>query len=92
MPFGMEVGLSPGDFVFDGDPATPSKKGTPTPTQSLAHVYCGQMAVWMKTLLGTDVDLGQGHIVLDGDPAPPQKGHSSPPLFGPCLLWPWSPI
>jgi len=28
-------------FVFDGDPATPRKKGTPTPTQFLAHVYCG---------------------------------------------------
>ena len=22
MPLGMEVGLSPGDFVFDGDPPT----------------------------------------------------------------------
>jgi len=31
--------------------------------------------------------------MLDGDPAPPRKGHSSPaPLFGPCLLWPRSPI
>ena len=26
MPLGTEVGLSPGDFVFDGDPATPRKK------------------------------------------------------------------
>jgi len=43
--------------------------------------------------LGTEVDLGPGQIVLDGDPAPaPRKGHSSPPLFGPCLLWPRSPI
>ena len=31
MPLGMEVGLVPGDFVFDCDPATPRKKGTPTP-------------------------------------------------------------
>jgi len=23
MPLGMEVGLSPGDFVLDGDPAAP---------------------------------------------------------------------
>jgi len=36
----------------------------------LAHVYCGQMAGWMKTPLGTEVDLCPGHIVLDGDPAP----------------------
>ena len=46
----------------------------------------------MKAPLGTEVDLGPGHIVLDGDPAPPQKGHSSPFLFGLCLLWPRSPI
>jgi len=31
MPQGMEVGLGPGNFVFDGDPVTPRKKGTPTP-------------------------------------------------------------
>jgi len=24
MPLGMEVGLSPGNFVLDGDPAPPS--------------------------------------------------------------------
>jgi len=27
----MEVGVGPGDFVFDGDPAIPRKKGTPPP-------------------------------------------------------------
>jgi len=27
MPLGMEVGLSPGDFVLDGDPAPLLKKG-----------------------------------------------------------------
>jgi len=91
MPLGMEVGFGPCDFVFDGDPApAPEKKAQPT--QFLAHVYCGQTAGWMKTPLGTDVDLGPGHIVSDGVPAPPRKGHSSPPLFGPCLLWPRSPI
>jgi len=31
MPLGMEVGLSPGDFVLDGDPARPLKFS--------AHVY-----------------------------------------------------
>jgi len=32
MPLGMEVGLSPGDFALDGDPA-PSRKrgGAPSP-------------------------------------------------------------
>jgi len=61
------------------------------PTQFLAHVYCGQTAGWMKTPLGTEVDLGPGHIVLDGVSAFRKLAHQ-PPLFGPCLLWPRSPI
>jgi len=31
MLLGMEVGLGPGDFVFDGDPATPEKRAHPPP-------------------------------------------------------------
>jgi len=31
MPLGMEVGLSPGDFMFDGDPAPPEKGHSPYP-------------------------------------------------------------
>jgi len=38
--------------------------------------------------LGTEIGLDPGHIVSDEDPVPHGKGHSSPPLFGPCLLWP----
>jgi len=86
MPFGTEVGLSPGHIVLDGHPAPP-KGYSP---QFLAHVYCGQTAGWIKMPHGTELGLSPGHIVLDGHPAPPppQKGHSSPPrLFGPCLLW-----
>jgi len=87
MPLGMEVGL-----VFDVDSAIP-RKGTPTPTQFLAHVNCDQMAGWMKTPLGTEIDLDPGHIVLDGVPAPAIGAQQSPhPIFGPCLLWPRSPI
>jgi len=119
MQLGKEVGLSPGDFVLDGDPAPTPKgaephpifgprllwptgcidqdatlygsrlrptrhcvrcgpsypqKGHTYPTQFLAHLYCGQMAGWMKTPLGTEVDLGPGHIVLD-------KGGTASPLF-----------
>jgi len=67
------------NIVFDVDPATHRKKRTPTPTQFLAHVYCGQMAGWMKRPIGTEVQLGSGHIVLDGVPAPAKgKGHSNP--------------
>ena len=78
MALGMEVGLSPGDFVFDGDPATPRTEGTPTTSQFLAHVYCGQTAGWMKTPLGTKVDLGPGHILLDRVPALHKTGTAAP--------------
>ena len=78
----------PGDFVLDADLR---KRGQSH--EFSAHVYCGQMAGWMNTPLGTEVDLGPGHIVLFGEPASPlRKGHSSPNLLGPCLLWPRSPI
>jgi len=90
MPLGMEVGLGLRDIAFDVDPATPRKREHP-PQRILSHVYCGQMAGWMKTPHGTETDLGPGHIVLDGVPAP-AKGAQQPLLFGPCLLWPWSPI
>ena len=87
MPLGMEVGLGQGDFLFDGDPAT-LQKGHTRPT----HVYCGQMAGGMNSPLGTEVDLGPGHIVFDRVPAFRERGTAAPPLFGPCLLWPLSPI
>ena len=54
---GTEVGLSPGDFVLDGDPAPYPKRG--------------QMTAWIKMPLATEVALGPGDFVLDGDPAPP---------------------
>jgi len=81
MPLGMEVGLSPGDFVLDGDPAHSSPKwGGPNfqPTSIVA-----------KRLHGSRCHLVQRcDTVLDGDPAPPPlKGHS-PPIFGQCPLWP----
>jgi len=31
MPLGMEVGLSPGDFVLDGDPGPYPKRGVAPP-------------------------------------------------------------
>ena len=83
MPLGMELGLGPGDFVLNADPAPPS------PNQFSAHVYCGQTAGWMKLVLGMEVGLIPCDFMLDGDPAPPpQKGQSSHQIFGPCLLWP----
>jgi len=93
MPIGMEVGLGLRDIVFDVEQLPPEKKGSPTPHSHPIFGPCllCQMAGWMKTLLGTEVDLGSGHIVLDGVLSP-AKGAQRPPPFGPCLLWPRSPI
>jgi len=77
MTLGMEVGLSPGNIVLDGDPAPP-KRGTATP-QFLAHVYCGQTAGWTKMPYGTKVGLNPGNIVLHGDPVhAPERGIAAP--------------
>jgi len=82
----VELGLSLGDILLDGDPAPFSYNGA-QPPQFSAHVRCGQTAGWMKTPLRTKIHLGRDNIVLDRDPAPPlQKGRSSLPLFGPSLL------
>jgi len=70
MPLAMEVGLGPGDFVLDRDPAPASPKRGWSHHQFSVHVYCGQMAGWIKLALGMQVGLGPGHIVLDGDQAP----------------------
>jgi len=78
MPLGVEAGLGPGDFVFDGDSCSyPQKKGHTHPAQFLAHVCCGQTAGWIKMPLGTEVNVGPvgpGDVVLDGVAAPPKRG------------------
>jgi len=55
MPLDMEVGLSPVDFVLDGDPA-PFQKMERSP-QFSANVYCGQTAGCIKMPLGMEVGL-----------------------------------
>jgi len=48
MSLGIELGLSPGDFVLDGDPSPLPQKGGGAPQkgggalQFSVHVYCGQ--------------------------------------------------
>jgi len=87
MPLGTEVNIGPGDVVLDGVAAYHKRAQPPFSV----HAYCRQTAGWMKTSLGTEVDLCPGHIVLDGIPALRERG-TAPHLFGPCLLWPPSPI
>jgi len=61
MPLGVEVGLDPSEIVFGGVPAPPPKRGQSP--QFSVHVYCGQMAAWIKMPLGMEVGLGPGNIV-----------------------------
>jgi len=85
MPLGVEVGLGPGDFVLDGDPAHPPQKGA-EPRKFSAHVYCGRTAGWSKMPLGMEVGLSPGVFVLDRDLASSPKRRRSPlPIFGPFL-------
>jgi len=84
---GVEVGLSPGDFVFDEDPAPPPLKGHSPPFS--ANVCCGQTAGWTKMPLRTEVGFGPGDFVFDGDTGSPRKKVQPPhPICGACLLWP----
>jgi len=76
MKLGVEVGLSPGHIVSDGDSAPLPQRHSP---QFSAYVCCGQTAGWIKMPIGREVGLSPGHIVLDGDPQ--KKGHSPPPHF-----------
>ena len=89
MPFRMEVGLGPGDFVLDEDPAPLRKRG-----QSLqfpSHFYCSQTTGWNKMPLDMMVGLGPGHIVLDGaqlpSPKEAQPQFSADVRFGQTAGW-----
>jgi len=84
-PLCMKVGLSPGDFVLDGDPVPLPQKGAGAP-QFSAHIYCCLTAGWIKMPLGTEVGLGPGDSVRPSFPHPEER--AQPPIFGPCLLWP----
>jgi len=85
MKLDMQVGLSRGHIVLDGDPASPLRNGGRAP-QFLAHICCGQMAAGINMPLGMEVGLGPGDFVLDGDPVPPQKGAQPLPNFRPMSV------
>jgi len=83
----MDVGLSPRDFVLDGDILSPPQKGAEPPP------IFGPCLLWPNGWMHQDATWyawygGRPHprdFVLDGDPAPlPKKGR----IFGPCPLWP----
>jgi len=60
---GMQVGLSPGDFVLEWDPVPFPQKGAEPSPQFSAHFYCGQTVGWIKMRLGMEVCLSPGDFV-----------------------------
>ena len=88
MPLGMEVGLSPGDFVLDGDPHPAEKWGRSSPK------IFGPCLLWPNGWMDQDGTWHGGRPQLRrlcvrwGPSSPSRKRRRSPsPIFGPCLLW-----
>ena len=80
----MEVGLSPGDFVLDADPAPSPKRVVPYP---IFGPYMLWPTGWMDQDATWEVGLGPSDIVLDRDPAPPpKKGADKAPHFWPMSI------
>ena len=83
MSLGMEVGLGPGDVVFDGDPAPPRKEG------HSPHPIFGPCLLWPNGWMDEDATWygsrprPRPHCVRRG-PAPPprERGAAAHPLFG----------
>jgi len=84
MPLGMEVGLGPGDFVFDGEPGTVENRHSPP--------IFGPCLLWPNGWMDQDATW------YGGKPRPrrrcvrrsrscPIKG-AQPLVFGSCILWP----
>ena len=59
-------------------PFPQNEKGAEPPEFS-AHVYCGQMAAWIKMEVDMEVRLSPDDFVLDEDPAPLPKKGAEPP-------------
>jgi len=81
---GMEVGLSPGDFMLDGVPAFLSKKGAELPPQFSAHFYCGQTAGYIKMPLGMEAGLIPREPCVRWELPSPKRGRSQTIIFSSC--------
>ena len=84
---GMVVGLSPGDFVLDGDPAPPQKRGrTPSP---IIGPFLLSTNGWMHQDATWYGDRPQPRrLSVRWGPSPLHKKGGKSPIFGPCLLRP----
>jgi len=87
MPLGMEVGLSPRNFLLDGDPA-------PLPKRRRSPPIFSPCLLWPNGWMDQDGTWHGGrpwscpHCARWRHSCPPPKRGQSPPIFGPSLLWP----
>ena len=86
MPLGMKVGLGPGDFVLDGDPA-------PLPKKGVEPAIFGQCSLWPNGWVDQDGTWHGGRpqpmrlCVTWGPSSPPQKAGGAPlPNFLPMSV------
>jgi len=86
MPLCMKVGLSPGDFVLDGDPAPYPKWAEPNP-------IFGPCLLWPNGCMDQDATWYGGrpwltqHCVRYGPSYPRKKGTPMHPILA-SVLWP----
>ena len=91
MPLSMEVSLSPGDFVLDGDQPPPQKGGRAPPISDPCLLWPNGWLDKDATWYGSR-PRPRPHCIRQG-PSSPAKGAQQPlSLFGPCLLWSRSAI
>ena len=65
MPLGAEVGLGPGDIVFDGDAAPPTERGTaPLPTFWAMSVVAKRSPITTAEHLSNTVFVRYSNIVF----------------------------
>ena len=85
MPFGMEVGLVPSNFVLDGKPA-PLPKRRRSPLHNFRPMSIVAKPLDVRIPLGMEVGFSPGDFVIDGDPAPPPPKGAEPPNFRPMSI------
>ena len=86
MPLGIAVGLSPGDFVLDGDPAPSPKSGGAPNFRRTSIVPNGCMD---QDITGYGGRPRLRRLCVRWAPSYHQNiAHPPHPIFGPCVLWP----
>jgi len=85
MTLGMDIGLGPGDFVFDGDPPPPETKPQPQPIFGPCLLWrngsIGEETTWYGSRLRPRPRCGTGGLSF-----PRERATAPPPLF-PALVY-----